>query len=173
MVSGHPILLARARVPFGCLDGMMDDGADNSKRSKQARNTEKLIRCFTALEDYKGMEQLLGVLPDGSDMLNDLGKRFTAVGLSEPAVSAYIKANNVTAAVNSCVVLHQWDKAVELAEQYSFQQIEVRRFLLLFCLVVDLNSTAHGFMRCAFGSAGATEPILCSSVGAREGGGGG
>lgn len=39
------------------------------------------------------------------------------------AVSAYLKANQVKKAVDCCILLNQWDKAVELAEKHNFFQI--------------------------------------------------
>ena len=90
----------------------------------QAKNTEKLVECFYALEDYPGLEKLINMLPEGSHLLGTIGMKFVSVGLCEPAVVAYLRAGDVKAAVDACVLLNQWDQAVELAEQHKFQQIE-------------------------------------------------
>ncbi len=39
-------------------------------------------------------------------------------------MEAYLKAGKVKEAIDSCVLLNQWDKAVELAETHAFPQIE-------------------------------------------------
>jgi WD repeat-containing protein 35 len=46
------------------------------------------------------------------------------VGLCTEAVAAFLKADDPKAAIDACVLLNQWDQAVELAEQHHFQQIE-------------------------------------------------
>lgn len=101
----------------------------------QAKNVEKLVDCFYALEDYSGLGQLVEMLPEGSQLLRGVGAKFVSVGLCEPAVAAYLRAGDVKAAVDACVLLNQWDQAVELAEQHNFQQIEVSVFFL-FCHLV-------------------------------------
>ena len=50
------------------------------------------------------------------DHLNNLGERFRRAGMCKPAVDALLKANNVKAAVDCCVLLNQWDRAVELGK---------------------------------------------------------
>jgi WD repeat-containing protein 35 len=90
----------------------------------QAKNVEKLVDCFYALEDYPGLAKLIGMVPEGSQLLCTIGMKFVSVGLCEPAVTAYLRAGDVKAAVDACVLLNQWDQAVELAEQHNFQQIE-------------------------------------------------
>merc|ERR1719326_45923 len=60
----------------------------------------------------------------------DIGNKFTSVGLCEQAVQAYLRHGNsasmdgVKTAVDTCVMLNQWDLAVNLAQQQNFQQIE-------------------------------------------------
>jgi len=55
-------------------------------------------------------------LPDNAQILHTLAEKFKNVGLCESAVEAYIKCGEVKKAVDTCVVLNQWNKAVELAE---------------------------------------------------------
>ena len=83
----------------------------------QARNTEMLVQCLYALEDYKGLEKLIGTVPEGSALLSDIGEKFLSVGLCSEAVAAYVKAGDVAAAVQACVMLSQWDVAVSLAHR--------------------------------------------------------
>lgn len=39
-------------------------------------------------------------------------------------MQAFIKFGNIKKAIDSCVILNQWNMAVELAEQHNFLQIE-------------------------------------------------
>ena len=104
--------------------------ADRRKWSKavayfaKAKNVEKLADCFYALEDFLGLDKLVNMVPEGNVLLRDVAKKFVGVGLCESAVKAYLRDGDVKAAIDSCVVLNQWDKAVELAERHNFQQIE-------------------------------------------------
>jgi len=45
------------------------------------------------------------------------------VGITEHAVDALLKAGDIKAAIDCCVLLNQWDRAVELAEEHDFPQI--------------------------------------------------
>jgi len=90
----------------------------------QAKNIEALIDCYYQLEDYGGLEKLIGVLPEGSPLLQEIGAKFASVGMSTEAVSAYLKGGDVNAAINSCVTQHQWEGAVRLAETHSYPNIQ-------------------------------------------------
>ena len=51
------------------------------------------------------------------------------MGLCKNAVDAYVKFGDVKRAIDCCVLLNQWNYAVELAEQNNFVQIEqAKRF---------------------------------------------
>mmetsp|Transcript_9052 Transcript_9052/g.14851 ORF Transcript_9052/g.14851 Transcript_9052/m.14851 type:complete len:1200 (+) Transcript_9052:114-3713(+) len=90
----------------------------------QAKNAERLVDCYYILEDYAGLEKLITTLSDGSPLLNSVGEKFMSVGICEHAVDAFLKAGNIKAAIDCCVLLNQWDRAVGLAEENDFQQIE-------------------------------------------------
>ena len=44
--------------------------------------------------------------------------------MSELAVQSYVRGGDVKKAIDCCVLLNQWNQAVELAEQHNFLQIE-------------------------------------------------
>jgi len=46
------------------------------------------------------------------------------MGLCTAAVAAFVKFGDVKRAIDCCVLLNQWNQAVELAEQNNFVQIE-------------------------------------------------
>eukprot|EP01063_Lacrimia_lanifica_P003469 TRINITY_DN1185_c0_g1_i1.p1 TRINITY_DN1185_c0_g1~~TRINITY_DN1185_c0_g1_i1.p1 ORF type:complete len:1246 (+),score=479.60 TRINITY_DN1185_c0_g1_i1:153-3890(+) len=107
--------------------------ADRQKWSKavqyynQAKNYEKLVEYYFILEDYRNMQALVDVLPVGSPLLVSLGHKFATVGLSNDAVSSFLRAENVKLAVDACIELNQWSRAVQLAEQYKLP--EIRNYL--------------------------------------------
>eukprot|EP00735_Rhodelphis_limneticus_P010276 TRINITY_DN29_c0_g1::TRINITY_DN29_c0_g1_i1::g.14869::m.14869 TRINITY_DN29_c0_g1::TRINITY_DN29_c0_g1_i1::g.14869 ORF type:complete len:1186 (-),score=401.47,sp/A6N6J5/WDR35_RAT/54.58/0.0,Coatomer_WDAD/PF04053.9/9.8e-05,Coatomer_WDAD/PF04053.9/15,WD40/PF00400.27/9.4,WD40/PF00400.27/7,WD40/PF00400.27/31,WD40/PF00400.27/2.5e+02,WD40/PF00400.27/6.1e+03,WD40/PF00400.27/1.8e+03,eIF2A/PF08662.6/0.00014,eIF2A/PF08662.6/4.8e+02,Clathrin/PF00637.15/2.1e+02,Clathrin/PF00637.15/9.7,Clathrin/PF00637.15/0.0027 len=89
-----------------------------------AKNNERLVECYYILEDYKGLERLIDALPEGSPYLSNIGDKFSSVGLAEQCVQAYLKASDVKGAIDACVHLNEWDRAIDLAEKYEFSQIE-------------------------------------------------
>uniref|UniRef100_A0A3Q2XUY4 WD repeat-containing protein 35 n=1 Tax=Hippocampus comes TaxID=109280 RepID=A0A3Q2XUY4_HIPCM len=90
----------------------------------QGRHQEKLAECYYMLEDYDNLEKLTNSLPENHKLLPDIGQMFTTVGMCEQAVNAYLKCNQAKAAVDSCVHLNQWNKAVELARTHNMKEIK-------------------------------------------------
>jgi len=89
-----------------------------------AKNAEALVECYYRLEEYDSLEKLVRIIPESSPLLQDIAKKFQSVGLSDAACTAYLKAGNIKAAIDCCVLLNHWDQAVELAEEHEFPQIE-------------------------------------------------
>jgi WD repeat-containing protein 35 len=89
---------------------------------------EKQIPClyntdnFTALAKFATDPQ--HQLQEGSAVLIEIGQRLASVGLVEEAVEAFVRGKDVKAAIDACVLLNQWDMAVELAQEHNFTQIE-------------------------------------------------
>nr|XP_019940254.1 PREDICTED: WD repeat-containing protein 35 [Paralichthys olivaceus] len=90
----------------------------------QGRNQERLAECYYMLEDYDGLERLTTVLPENHKLLPEIGQMFATVGMCEQAVNAYLKCNQPKAAVDACVHLNQWNKAVELARTHNMKEIK-------------------------------------------------
>uniref|UniRef100_A0AAQ4Q112 WD repeat-containing protein 35 n=1 Tax=Gasterosteus aculeatus aculeatus TaxID=481459 RepID=A0AAQ4Q112_GASAC len=90
----------------------------------QGRNQERLAECYYMLEDYHGLEKLTAVLPENHQLLLDIGQMFATVGMCEQAVTAYLKCSQPKAAVDTCVHLNQWNKAVELARTHNMKEIK-------------------------------------------------
>ncbi|KAF7710784.1 WD repeat-containing protein 35 isoform X2 [Silurus meridionalis] len=89
----------------------------------QGRNQERLAECYYMLEDYDGLERLASALPENHKLLPDIGQMFVTVGMCEQAVSAYLRCTQPKAAVDACVHLNQWNKAVELAKDHNMKEI--------------------------------------------------
>uniref|UniRef100_A0AAY4A968 WD repeat-containing protein 35 n=1 Tax=Denticeps clupeoides TaxID=299321 RepID=A0AAY4A968_9TELE len=89
----------------------------------QGRNQERLAECYYMLEDYDGLERLANSLPENHKLLADIGQMFVTVGMCDQTVNAYLKCNQPKAAVEACVHLNQWNKAVELARNHNMKEI--------------------------------------------------
>ncbi|XP_041888832.1 WD repeat-containing protein 35 isoform X2 [Corvus kubaryi] len=89
----------------------------------QGQNQERLAECYYMLEDYRGLENLANSLPENHKLLPDIAYMFVRVGMCEQAVSAFLKCNQPKDAVDTCVHLNQWNKAVELAKNHNMKEI--------------------------------------------------
>jgi|TARA_B110000305_G_C19421509_1_gene631176 WD repeat-containing protein 35 len=107
-----------------------DYSAERSKWNKAvkyyqtAQDNESLVEAYFKLEDFDNLEKLIMILPENSPILDPLGERFQSMGLCDAATRAYLKMGDVKRAIDCCVLLNQWNQAVELAEQHNFLQIE-------------------------------------------------
>ncbi|XP_012869217.1 PREDICTED: WD repeat-containing protein 35 [Dipodomys ordii] len=89
----------------------------------QGRNQERLAECYYMLEDLEGLENLANSLPENHKLLPEIAEMFERVGMCEQAVNAFLKCNQPKSAVDSCVHLNQWNKAVELAKSHNMKEI--------------------------------------------------
>lgn len=89
-----------------------------------SRNYPKLVECYFMMEDFKHLEDIIKHLPEGDPVLMNIGKKFTRVGMAEPAVTAFLKAGSIRDAIDCCIALNKWDIGVELAENHDMKQIE-------------------------------------------------
>ncbi|EQC32501.1 hypothetical protein SDRG_09827 [Saprolegnia diclina VS20] len=90
----------------------------------QSNETEALVQCHYTLGDFTTLDALVNDLPEGSPLLDEMARKFTRAGLCSSAVNAYLKLHDVKAAIDSCVLLNEWERAVALAETHNFPQIE-------------------------------------------------
>ncbi|VDP77467.1 unnamed protein product [Echinostoma caproni] len=86
---------------------------------RQGGDLVKFSECLYQLEDYSGLERLIEELPEGHALLPELASRFASIGLTQQAVYALIKCNQVREAVNICVELNHWNMALELINQQT------------------------------------------------------
>lgn len=76
------------------------------------------------MEDFTALEKLIASIPENNPLLETLGDKFASVGICEAAVQSYVKFGDVKRAIDCCVLLNQWNQAVELAEKHNFLAIE-------------------------------------------------
>ena len=100
--------------------------AKASRYYKSAANNEKLVDCYYAVEEYDELDSLAETLDERDPLLAKVADLFASVGLCQQAVRCYVKCNQVKAALDTCVTLHQWDTAVELSRQIHIPEIAAR-----------------------------------------------
>jgi WD repeat-containing protein 35 len=54
-----------------------------------AKNYRGLIDCFTMIEDYDSLAQIIDEIPENDPMLCELADRFQLAGMAEYAVKCY------------------------------------------------------------------------------------
>ena len=122
--GGNDELLAVAYDKIGDYYADRQKWSKAVKSYKEANNLEALVSCYYTIEDFAGLEDLVRALPESTKLLKDIGDKFQSVGMCGSAVDAFLKLGDVKAAVDCCVLLNQWDRAVELAEANDFPQIQ-------------------------------------------------
>ncbi|KAF4666111.1 WD repeat domain 35 [Perkinsus chesapeaki] len=87
---------------------------------------EKLVTAYLALEDFESLFQTAyRHLPSRStSLLRDVARILSGVGQVEQAASLYIKAGDIRGAIELCVKLNAWSKAIELAKAHDVPEIE-------------------------------------------------
>ncbi|PFH33538.1 WD repeat domain 35 family protein [Besnoitia besnoiti] len=93
---------------------------------RSIRDHQALAHGYYFTEQFDELVNLVGDLraERDRDLLREIGKQFTSVGLCREAVRAFTKAGDVQAAVECCVRLNAWDTALTLAGKAPVQQIE-------------------------------------------------
>lgn len=122
--GGHDALLTHAWNMIG------EYYADRHKWEKaikyfaQAGNVSALTHCYYTLGDFGQLEALVSEIPEHSPLLAEMAVKFTRAGLCASAVEAYVRMGDVKRAIDACVLLNEWERAVALAEQHRFPQLE-------------------------------------------------
>uniref|UniRef100_A0A0N5A7V4 Kinetochore-associated protein 1 n=1 Tax=Syphacia muris TaxID=451379 RepID=A0A0N5A7V4_9BILA len=86
---------------------------------------EEMMRCALMSEDYDKLNAIAKQLPDGHSLLSKLGDLFGGVGLCEEAVDCYLRCDKVNLALDICVQLNQWEKAVQLSKDHKLKDIDL------------------------------------------------
>ncbi|KAL2612195.1 hypothetical protein R1flu_023887 [Riccia fluitans] len=81
----------------------------------KANNSEKLAECFYALQNWADLEKLMNTLHDGSPLLLSIGHRFASV-------TCFVRGGDVKYAINCCMELNHWQKAIELSKLHDCEK---------------------------------------------------
>eukprot|EP00775_Hariotina_reticulata_P008215 gene8215-8407_t len=122
--NGDDVALVNAWNKIGAYYSDRQKWSKAAQYYTQARNTAMLAQCFYQLEDFGSLMKLTEVLGEGQPLLADIGAQLQSVGLCSDAVAAYLKAGDTKAAIDCCVLLHQWDQALQLAHDFNYPQAE-------------------------------------------------
>lgn len=118
--AGNDAMLKKAYKNLGDYSAERQKWNKAAKYYQMSQDNEALVEAYYRLEDTSNMEKLITILPENSPILERLGEKFSSIGLCELAVSSYVRFGDVKKAIDCCVLLNQWNQAVELAEQHNF-----------------------------------------------------
>jgi len=104
----------------------------------QAKDLPRMAECYFKLGDLQSLARLVpsvpvGALADSDEtssgnsapvLLVEMASWLESSGAHEAAVECYLKAGEPRKAIDCAVLLNQWAKAVELAEEFDYPQIE-------------------------------------------------
>jgi len=71
-----------------------------------------LIEAYYRAEDYENLKKLTSTIPEDPVLMEDLANKFNSVGMCECAVDAYIRIGEVKKAIDSCILLNDWNKVI-------------------------------------------------------------
>jgi WD repeat-containing protein 35 len=77
-----------------------------------AQNYTLLIEAYYKAEDYEGLKKTISTVPEDPSLMEDLATKFNSVGMCEAAVEAYIRVGEVKKAIDSCILLNDWNRVL-------------------------------------------------------------
>lgn len=90
-----------------------------------AGKLEQLMNCYIHLDDFYGLENLAKQLPDSHPLLSKIAELFASSGLCEQSVQCFLRCGQTADAVDTCIQLNNWDKAVSLSRTHNLQDVNV------------------------------------------------
>lgn len=102
-------------------EGMMWNKA--AQYYAQCRNFRKLAHAYYVMENFPMLEKLITLAEHDRALLLDLGEMLLTVGLAEEAAQAFLAAGEPRKAVEGCVEVNLWDRAIALAEEHKLEDI--------------------------------------------------
>ncbi|VDN33703.1 unnamed protein product [Cylicostephanus goldi] len=104
-----------------------------------AKKLEELVVCYIHLDDFASLENLARQLPDNHPLLATIAELFASSGLCEQAVQCFLRCDQVSNALQTCIQLNNWDKAVSLSRTHSLEDVNV----LMGKYVEELNESSE------------------------------
>ena len=69
-----------------------------------------LIEAYYRSEDYENLKKLVNAVPEDATLLEELAAKFNSVGMCECAVETYLRTGEVKKAIDSCILLNDWNR---------------------------------------------------------------
>ncbi|VDM60575.1 unnamed protein product [Angiostrongylus costaricensis] len=90
-----------------------------------AGKLKELMECYIHLDDFYGLENLAKQLPDRHPLLPQVAELFASSGLCENAVQCFLRCGQISDALDTCIQLNNWDKAVALSRTHNLRDVDI------------------------------------------------
>ena len=91
---------------------------------KKAGNIQGLTNIYFAKEEYSKAANMIEKIPQDDKFLEEVGDKFSGLGMCEEAAIAYIKHGNINKAMETYVSNNKWAEAIELSRKNDFLNME-------------------------------------------------
>lgn len=89
----------------------------------QCRNFRKLAHAYYVMENFEMLIQVIKMVEHDRELLLELGEMLLTVGLAEEAAQAFLSAGEPRRAVDGCVAVNLWERAIALAEEHHLEDV--------------------------------------------------
>uniref|UniRef100_A0AC35UH30 ANAPC4_WD40 domain-containing protein n=1 Tax=Rhabditophanes sp. KR3021 TaxID=114890 RepID=A0AC35UH30_9BILA len=121
--SGDDHIIQQARKKMGDYYMARREWKLAASYYEHGQNFEELFKCYKMSEDYSKIEMLVKRINDGNSLLKDIGDFYTCTGLGLEAVDCYIRCEKFEEALDSCIQLNMWERAVELSKAHNIRDV--------------------------------------------------
>uniref|UniRef100_A0A0K0CW25 TPR_REGION domain-containing protein n=1 Tax=Angiostrongylus cantonensis TaxID=6313 RepID=A0A0K0CW25_ANGCA len=90
-----------------------------------AGKLKELMECYIHLDDFYGLENLAKQLPDSHPLLPQVAELFASSGLCDNAVQCFLRCGQISDALDTCIQLNNWDKAVALSRTHNLRNVDI------------------------------------------------
>ncbi|KAG9397149.1 hypothetical protein J8273_1058 [Carpediemonas membranifera] len=124
------------------------------KHYETAGDYGRMADMLLRMEMYEDAAALIDMLEASSPVLTRIGHVMLSVGLIDEAARAFLRQGNRSVAIDACVTMNRWPKAVEIAGNDPALVEKVREPLVSYCSTLTAKGrvmdAASLLSRCAF-----------------------
>ncbi|CAJ0608122.1 unnamed protein product [Cylicocyclus nassatus] len=102
-----------------------------------AKKLEELVVCYIHLDDFASLENLARQLPDNHPLLATIAELFASSGLCEQAVQCFLRCDQVSNALQTCIQLNNWDKMAEDERKKAAPCLRLKKMYILAALLIE------------------------------------
>lgn len=90
----------------------------------ESKNLDKVIDGYIATEQYEQLSSLMSEETFTPEGYLKAAHAFLSVGMCEDAVNAFVKIDQITSAIDACVLNNEWQMALKLAQENNIDEID-------------------------------------------------
>ncbi|EFJ27981.1 hypothetical protein SELMODRAFT_449576, partial [Selaginella moellendorffii] len=114
---------------------------DAARYYSKAKNFQMLAECYSELHHWTKLQKLMDHVEHGSPLLESIARKFMNIGVCEHAVTGFTRSGNIKGALNCCLQLNDWEKAIKLAELHNCEKETQERLRTFINELLESGST--------------------------------